>query len=84
MSNRLGKRERLARKRHKRTRVWSSDMGSDSEPSKVGLKHDLRRMRKFFAGHTGGALTTKTASLKGTAEIGVIPEGATPSTVHLQ
>ena len=34
-----GKREREARKRHRRARVWSSNMGADAEPLKLGRKH---------------------------------------------
>ena len=37
-----GKREREAGKRHRRARIWSSSMGADTAPLKLGSEH-LRR-----------------------------------------
>lgn len=41
-----GKREREARKRHRRACVWSSDMGADVAPLKLGHKHFQRWVRR--------------------------------------
>ena len=40
-----GKREREARKRHRRGRYWSST-AADTEPLKLGRKHSLRWCRR--------------------------------------
>jgi hypothetical protein len=47
-SNNPGKRERQAGKRHRRALVWSSLMGSDVAPLKVGRSHSGRWMRKLL------------------------------------
>ena len=39
---RKGRREREARKRHRRGRVWTSYMVAGAEPLKLGRKHSLR------------------------------------------
>lgn len=44
-----GKREREARKRHRRARVWVSSMGAEAEPLKLGRKHMQRYWRRFHA-----------------------------------
>lgn len=50
MSNlrRMGKRERQARKRHRRGSIWISDWGSGTAPLKAGSKHMRRMDRKLF------------------------------------
>ena len=44
-----GKREREARKRHRRGTYWNSSMPADSEPLKLGHKHTMRAMRDVMA-----------------------------------
>ena len=46
-----GRQEREAGKRHRRARIWNSDMGAESEPLKLGRKHLSRyyRHRNFMA-----------------------------------
>ena len=39
-----GKREREARKRHRRARVWTSGMGAEAAPLKLGRTHLGRRL----------------------------------------
>lgn len=41
-----GRRERAARKRHGRARVWSSGMGAEAEPLKLGRKHYSRWLKR--------------------------------------
>ncbi len=41
-----GKHEREARKRHRRARVWSSHMGAEAEPLKLGRKHFQRWLKQ--------------------------------------
>ena len=45
--NNAGKREREARKRHRRARVWEAGMGAEAEPLKLGRKH----MRRWWSGY---------------------------------
>ena len=45
--NSLGKRERTARKRHRRGSVWCSDWPAGSDPLKVGSSHSKRRIRRI-------------------------------------
>lgn len=47
--NNAGKREREARKRHGRARVWTSSMGAEVEPLKLGREHFRRWSRRFYA-----------------------------------
>lgn len=42
-----GKREREARKRHRRARVWVASMGAEVAPLKLGRKHYQRWLRQF-------------------------------------
>ena len=44
---RLGKREREARKRHRRALCWSSDWGAGSKSLKLGHKH-IRKLRQVL------------------------------------
>lgn len=41
-----GKREREARKRRGRARVWSSNMGAEAAPLKLGRKHFQRWLKR--------------------------------------
>lgn len=41
-----GRQEREAGKRHRRARVWSSDMGAGIAPLKLGRKHLNRYFRR--------------------------------------
>jgi len=43
----MGMRERQARKRHRRARIWNSMMGAAVDPLKVGRKHFKRFWRRF-------------------------------------
>ena len=43
--NTLGLRERQARKRHRRARVWCSSMGAGVDPLRIGRKHFPRWSR---------------------------------------
>ena len=44
-----GKRERQARKRHRRARYWDSSMGAEAAPLKVGPVHCRRIARDYLA-----------------------------------
>lgn len=44
-----GKREREARKRHRRAHFWHSGMGADAAPLKLGRKHLPRWVRRSLA-----------------------------------
>jgi len=41
-----GKREREAGKRHRRARVWNSDMGAVAVPLKLGRNHFQRWLKR--------------------------------------
>ena len=43
-----GKREREARKRRRRARVWTSSMGAEAAPLKLGRKHMQRWWSKYL------------------------------------
>ena len=45
----LGRREREARKRHRRALVWRSDWGAEAAPLKLGHKHCSRDLRRSMA-----------------------------------
>ena len=49
MQKRPGKRERDARKRHRRGLVWSSNMPAVSGPLKLGSKHLRRHLHAFLS-----------------------------------
>jgi len=44
-----GKREREARKRHRRAIAWSSDMGAVAVPLNLGHKHMRRWVKRSLA-----------------------------------
>lgn len=44
-----GKREREARKRRRRARVWCSSMGAEAAPLKLGRKHFRGWVRRSLA-----------------------------------
>lgn len=46
---RPGKRERQARKRHRRARVWSSTWGASVGWLKVGRSHSGRQLRRYVS-----------------------------------
>ena len=43
-----GKRERQARKRHRRGHYWNSNMAAEAEPLKVGREHSRRCAARFW------------------------------------
>jgi len=50
MAYRPGKREREARKCHRRAHEWNSQMGAVSVPLKVGHEHSRRLLHAFICG----------------------------------
>lgn len=61
-----GKRERVARKRSKRARVWSFSMGAEAVPLKLGRKHFQRWLNRNLA-------VADSRKVRGTARAGVCP-----------
>jgi len=44
-----GKREREAGKRHRRARIWTSGMGAEAAPLKLGSRHFQRWVKRSLA-----------------------------------
>lgn len=44
-----GRREREAKKRHRRARAWLSGMGAEAAPLKLGHKHFRRWIKRSLA-----------------------------------
>jgi hypothetical protein len=44
-----GRRERLARKRHRRAHIWRGQWGAEAVPLKVGRVHSWRMMIRVLA-----------------------------------
>lgn len=59
-----GRREREARKRHRRGRIWSNTcMAADDAPLKLGSKHMRRFMRNCHSGSGGARNRSKARKL---------------------
>ncbi len=51
--SKLGKREREARKRHRRASYWNSSWGTGSKSLKLGHKHIQRCLRQVLVADPG-------------------------------